>query len=99
MVGEIARTILRGFNKHFDIFRETTREAHDNFIVGEWMDSRRAAIRRISLYDTRTRETIAELRERSDTDIFEPGAVAGDQVLLHGTALSPPSTGTRRDLL
>jgi len=72
MVGEIARTILRGFNKHFEIFRAATREAHDNFIIGAWMDSRRAAIRRISLYDIRTRETIAELRARSDTDKFDP---------------------------
>ena len=72
MVGEIARTILRGFNKHFDIFLATTREAHDNFITGKWMDSRRAAIRRISLYDARTRETIAELRKRPDTETFDP---------------------------
>jgi len=67
VVGEIARTILRGFNKHFDIFRDTTREAHDNFIRGDWMASRRAAIRRISLYDTRVREAIDELRRRFDT--------------------------------
>ncbi|MEA1890705.1 MAG: bifunctional isocitrate dehydrogenase kinase/phosphatase [Pseudomonadota bacterium] len=72
MVGEIAHTILRGFNNHFDIFRSTTREARNNFISGEWMASRHAAIRRISLYDTRVRETIAELRSRSDTDILDP---------------------------
>ena len=72
MVDEIARTILRGFDKHFAIFRATTRKAHENFIRGEWMASRRAAIRRISLYDTRARETVDELRSRPDTDTLDP---------------------------
>ncbi|UCC55206.1 MAG: bifunctional isocitrate dehydrogenase kinase/phosphatase [Gammaproteobacteria bacterium] len=67
MVNDIARTILDGFTKHFDIFRTTTREARENFIKGDWMASRRAAIRRISLYDTRVRETIDDLRQHFDT--------------------------------
>ena len=67
MVSDIARTILDGFTKHFVIFRTTTREARDNFIKGDWMASRRAAIRRISLYDARVRETIDELRQHFDT--------------------------------
>jgi len=72
VVSEIARIILSGFNKHFEIFLTTTREARENFICGEWMASRRAAIRRISLYDTRVRETIAKLRRRSDTGTLDP---------------------------
>jgi isocitrate dehydrogenase kinase/phosphatase len=67
VVGDIAQTILDGFAKHFEIFRETTQEARNNFINGDWPASRRAAIRRISLYDARVRETIDELRQRSDT--------------------------------
>jgi isocitrate dehydrogenase kinase/phosphatase len=63
---EIAQTILSGFDKHFAIFRETTRQARTNFIDGDWMASRRAAIQRINLYDTRVRETIAALRQRFD---------------------------------
>lgn len=73
LVGEIARTILDGFDNHFSIFRDVTREARDNFIRGDWMASRRAAIRRISLYDTRVRETINELRERFDTGALNAG--------------------------
>ena len=72
VVAEIAQIILSGFNKHFDIFRTTTREARDNFIHGYWMASRRAAISRISLYDARVRETISELRMRSDTGTLDP---------------------------
>ncbi len=66
VVGELAAMILAGFSRHFTLFREITREAHDNFIRGDWIASRQAAIRRISLYDDRVRETIQELRERFD---------------------------------
>jgi isocitrate dehydrogenase kinase/phosphatase len=67
LVGDIAGTILKGFDNHFDIFRAMTGEARDNFIRGDWMASRRAAIQRISLYDARVRETIKELQQRFDT--------------------------------
>ena len=67
-MSDIARTILDGFTKHFEIFQATTREARDNFIKGNWMASRRAAIGRISLYDTRVRETIDDLRQHFDTE-------------------------------
>ena len=69
-VETIAHTILRGFDKHFRIFRKVTAEARDNFIRGDWMASRRAAIRRISLYDNRVRETINELRQGLKTGVF-----------------------------
>ncbi|MDY6979964.1 MAG: bifunctional isocitrate dehydrogenase kinase/phosphatase [Pseudomonadota bacterium] len=64
VVGELAAMILTGFSRHFTLFREITREAHANFIRGDWVASRQAAIRRISLYDDRVRETIHELRDR-----------------------------------
>lgn len=66
IVGQIAETILDGFCKHFTIFRDVTREARNNFIHGDWMASRRAAIQRINLYDDRVRESIDELRQRFD---------------------------------
>ena len=65
-VQEIAGTILEGFSKHFAIFRDMTRKARENFVRGDWMASRKAAIERISLYDNRVRETISELRDRFD---------------------------------
>ncbi|MDR9436604.1 MAG: bifunctional isocitrate dehydrogenase kinase/phosphatase [Thiohalophilus sp.] len=68
VVGELATMILAGFSRHFTLFREITREAHDNFVRGDWVASRQAAIRRISLYDDRVRETIQELRERFDQE-------------------------------
>lgn len=82
---EIALTILRGFNKHFDIFRETTRKARDNFINGDWMASRHAAIRRINLYDTRVRETIDQLRPRFNAGQINAGL--WQQVKFHYTGL------------
>ncbi|MFP4609616.1 MAG: bifunctional isocitrate dehydrogenase kinase/phosphatase [Thiohalophilus sp.] len=70
LVREIAGTILEGFNRHFVIFRDMTREARDNFIRGDWMASRHAAIRRINLYDSRVREAIRELRQQFDVDVL-----------------------------
>jgi isocitrate dehydrogenase kinase/phosphatase len=71
VAGDIARTILQGFNKHFSIFREITQQARRFFIEGDWMAARKAAIDRISLYSTRIGETVDELSERYRFDEFD----------------------------
>ncbi|MDZ7803261.1 isocitrate dehydrogenase kinase/phosphatase AceK regulatory subunit [Thiohalophilus sp.] len=48
-------------------------KARDNFIHGDWMASRHAAIRRINLYDSRVREAIRALRQRFDVDVLNAG--------------------------
>ena len=71
VAGDIAQTILQGFNKHFSIFREITQQARGFFIEGDWMAARQAAIDRISLYSTRIGETVDELSERYLVDEFD----------------------------
>ena len=71
VAGDIAQTILQGFNKHFSIFREITRQAHGFFIEGNWMAARQAAIDRISLYGTRIGETVDELSRRYRFEAFD----------------------------
>ncbi len=63
---DLAGTILKGFDKHFRIYREITRQARDHFIRGDWAAGRRCVSDRISLYDTRVQEAIAELKARFD---------------------------------
>ena len=46
---DIAATILKGFNKHFRIYREITREARYLFIRGDWAAERQSVNERISL--------------------------------------------------
>ena len=71
VAGDIAQTILQGFNKHFAIFREITRQARGFFIDGNWMAARQAAIDRISLYGSRIGETVDELGRRYRFEEFD----------------------------
>jgi isocitrate dehydrogenase kinase/phosphatase len=71
-VGEIARIILSGFNKHFRIFREVTRQGRQHFKDGDWAASRCAACERISLYDQRIQECIGELKQRFNPKELDP---------------------------
>ena len=73
---EIAHAILTAFNRHFRIFRETTQSARQHFIEGDWVAGRAASSERISLYDLRLREAIADLRnrfglEKADPDLWQ----------------------------
>jgi isocitrate dehydrogenase kinase/phosphatase len=69
---EIAHAILTAFNRHFRIFRETTQGARRHFVEGNWAAGRAASSERISLYDTRIREAIADLRQRFGLEKAEP---------------------------
>lgn len=69
----IAHAILTAFNRHFRIFRETTQRARRCFIDGDWTAERAASSERISLYDERVREAIADLRQRFNLGEVEPG--------------------------
>jgi len=60
----IAESILGGFNKHFRIFRDISRQARQFFVEGAWLEGRSATRERISLYDQRVGEAIEVLRER-----------------------------------
>ena len=71
VAGDIAQTILQGFNKHFAIFREITRQARGFFIDGNWVAARQAAIDRISLYGSRIGETVDELGRRYRFEEFD----------------------------
>ena len=69
---EIAHAVLTAFNRHFRIFRETTQSARQHFIDGDWAAGRAASSARISLYDQRLREAIADLRNRFGLEKAEP---------------------------
>jgi isocitrate dehydrogenase kinase/phosphatase len=69
----IARTILKGFNKHYSIFLDITRGAKQRFENCDWNEDRKAAKKRITLYTTRVAEAIKALHEKFDlADFDEP---------------------------
>lgn len=60
---DIAETILRGFNKHYRIFRSFSARAKEAFEHSDWSKIQRLVADRIQVYDQRVVETIDELKE------------------------------------
>ncbi|MEN9434347.1 MAG: bifunctional isocitrate dehydrogenase kinase/phosphatase [Pseudomonadota bacterium] len=59
----IATTILRGFNRHFEIFQSITAGALERFEKADWQQVQLASRERIVFYDHRVEETIGLIRE------------------------------------
>jgi len=64
----IARALLEGFNKHYRLFRQISREAKHRFEAADWPAVRRAHAERIQYYDDRVRETVERLQQEFDTE-------------------------------
>ena len=58
----IARTVLTGFGKHFDLFQRITVDAKKRFENADWKGAHKASRERIHYYDQRVVETVDELR-------------------------------------
>jgi isocitrate dehydrogenase kinase/phosphatase len=68
---QIAKTIIKGFNKHYRIFLEITKGAQQRFENCDWTDDRKAAKKRITLYNKRVLETNTILREDFSQNEFD----------------------------
>jgi len=78
---DIAQALLGGFDRHYQLFRATSREAKARFERGDWAGQQRAQALRIEFYDARVAEAVALLEER-----FAASALPMDvwqQVKLH----------------
>ena len=62
----IARAMLDGFNKHYRLFRQVSREAKARFEAGDWIGQQRAQRERIAFYDTRVDEATERLQAEFD---------------------------------
>ena len=65
---DIARTIVDGFDKHYRLFRETSRRAKQHFEAGSWKVAQTELRERISYYDKRVRECVVLLEDEYATD-------------------------------
>lgn len=63
---DIARTILDGFDKHYRLFRQTSKEAKRHFEQGSWKEAQLAARERIGFYAKRVQECVAVLEDEYD---------------------------------
>jgi isocitrate dehydrogenase kinase/phosphatase len=64
----IAQGLLDGFNRHYRLFRESSRYAKSLFENGQWTEVQRIARERIQFYDRRVTETVEYLQRRFNTD-------------------------------
>ena len=60
---DIARTILDGFDKHYRLFREASKNAKRHFEAADWATAQEAARERIDFYDKRVQEAVHILEE------------------------------------
>ncbi|HZP93539.1 MAG TPA: bifunctional isocitrate dehydrogenase kinase/phosphatase [Burkholderiales bacterium] len=81
----IAQGTLDGFNRHYRLFRETSRHAKTLFEAGDWREIQRISRSRIAFYDRRVTETVEYLRRRFRTETLENAA--WQQVKLHYVGL------------
>jgi isocitrate dehydrogenase kinase/phosphatase len=64
----IAQALLEGFNKHYRLFRQISREAKARFERAEWHAVRQAHAERIQFYDDRVAEAVERLQREFDTE-------------------------------
>ena len=65
---DIAQTVVKGFNKHYRLFRECSRAAKEHFEAAEWQAMQESITNRIQFYDDRVMETVEHLQCRFFAD-------------------------------
>lgn len=63
---QIALALIQGFNKHYSLFRATSREAKVRFEKADWPGVQLAVKERIRFYDDRVDECVERLRDEFD---------------------------------
>ncbi len=61
---EVARAVLAGFDRHYRLFRDASRQAKRHFETGDWVAARALARERIKMYDTRVEEAVRGILDR-----------------------------------
>jgi isocitrate dehydrogenase kinase/phosphatase len=67
----IAQALIEGFNKHYRIFRETSRRAKDLFESAAWQAQLLAVRNRVQFYDDRVEECVARLHQEFNADSLD----------------------------
>jgi hypothetical protein len=96
---DIAKAMMDGFNRHYQLFRTESARAKHRFETADWHGQQRAQRERIEFYDLRVKECSNRLERE-----FKAGEQPMDiwqQIKLHyiGSAGQPPPARTGRDFL
>ncbi len=68
---QIALALIQGFNKHYTLFRETSKAAKTRFEQGDWLGVHKAVKERIRFYDDRVDECVERLRHEFDAGTID----------------------------
>ncbi|MFI4930401.1 MAG: bifunctional isocitrate dehydrogenase kinase/phosphatase [Burkholderiales bacterium] len=78
---DVAQAMLDGFNKHYRLFRESSRAAKARFETADWRGQQVAQRERIEFYDRRVDENVERLQR--EFDISHLSMDSWQQVKLH----------------
>lgn len=67
----IAQALIEGFNKHYRIFRETSRRAKESFEAADWQGQLDSVRDRVQFYDERVDETVERLHREFKADTLD----------------------------
>ncbi len=85
---QIALAMIQGFNKHYTLFRRTSREARARFEQGDWPGVHKAVRERIRFYDDRVDECVERLRDEFDATSIDDSTWQQVKLLYIGLLLN-----------
>ena len=84
----IALALIQGFNKHYSLFRETSKAAKTRFEQGDWLGVHKAVRERIRFYDDRVDECVERLRHEFDAESLDDATWQQVKLLYIGLLLN-----------
>jgi len=85
---QIALAMIQGFNKHYTLFRQTSREAKTRFEQSDWLGVHKAVKERIRFYDDRVDECVERLRNEFDAGSIDDATWQQVKLLYIGLLLN-----------
>ena len=85
---QIALALIQGFNKHYTLFRATSKEAKTRFEQANWMGVHKAVKERIRFYDDRVDECVERLRMQFDAQHIDDATWQQIKLLYIGLLLN-----------
>jgi isocitrate dehydrogenase kinase/phosphatase len=85
---QIALALIEGFNKHYSLFRETSKKAKSRFEQADWLGVHKAVRERIRFYDERITESVERLRYEFDAQNIEDATWQQIKLLYIGLLLN-----------
>ncbi len=84
----IAIALVDGFDKHYRLFRQTSREAKSRFEAGDWPAVHAAVKDRIRFYDDRVEECVERLRDEFKAETLDDATWQQVKLLYIGLLLN-----------